>query len=452
VKAKKCLVIGYFIVVSFIFLWTASQLWAAPVNLAPAGPVTPVTFAGKFIDPPSNRLVLDFKGVEATLLPAFVTPVSDIGKAAATALYVHAYETGDYFLLTGYKKSLDAEFICDLFNAVFPMSALEGLSLDVYYGYTLDDGTLRYSAYRIVLVRSFKDISYVTDNPQERQKLDVYYPEGIAHPTVLMFVSGGAWRQGDKELYEELARTFSGFYGYTTVVVNYRLSNPEDGAAVHPDHVEDVASAFAWVKRQIPSYGGDPLSTYIFGQSAGAHLVSLLCTDDRYLKAHGLGLSDIRAAVSMSGVYNLYDFTRYPMNPLGLTMEEILMYKAMLLEAFGGWDQPTMDAASPWQFINKNQPPMLVISTENDMPGFEKEAENFFGFVQGSGLGVCLERSKILLSDYSAATWAAATAMAAAEPVVSKYVGHYAEMVAINTTEYNSRPTRLVVDFIAAHQ
>ena len=449
-KTKRYSVIG--IILAVLSICPAfSMLWAAPVNLAPVGPVTPVTYNGTFVNPADNRLVLDFKDVEVTLLPAFVTPKSDIGQAAATVLYIHAYETGAYVLMTGYTEALGSNFVCDIFDEVFPMSALENLSFDVYYGYTLADGTLRYSAYRVILIRSFKDIAYIADNPQERQKLDVYYPEGIAHPTVLMFVAGGAWRQGDKELYEELARTFSGFYGYTTVVINYRLSNPDDGAAVHPDHIEDVASAYAWLKGHIASYGGNPQLAYIFGQSAGAHLVSLLCTDDKYLKAHGLALSDIRAAVSMSGVYNLYDFSKYPMNPLGLTAEEVLMYKVMLMDAFGGWDQSTLDAASPWRFVNRNQPPMLVISTENDMPGFEKEAGNFVDYVQGSELGVSVEIAKLLLSDYSAETWATATAMAEAEPVVSKYVGHYAEMVAINTVEYNSRSTRLVVDFIAAH-
>ena len=439
-----------FVFLSMLF-WPPSQLCASPVNLAPVGPVTPVTFDGNLINPADNRLVLDFQEVDAVLLPAFTTPESDIGKAITAVLYVHVYATGDYFLLTSQKESVESEFVCDLFNTVFPMSTLEGLSFDVYYGYTLDDGTLRYSAYRVTPVRKYKDIAYVEENLQERQRLDVYYPEGTVHPKVLMFVSGGAWRQGDKDLYQELARTFSGYYGYTTVVINYRLSNSDDGAAVHPDHVEDVADAFAWVKRNIASYGGDPGSVYLFGQSAGAHLVSLLSTDDRYLNANGFSLSDIRGTISMSGVYNLYDCTKYPLNPLGLSQEEILMYKAMLLDAFGGWDKTTLDGASPWQFINERQPPMLIISTENDMPGFETEAEKFIAFVQGAGLGVSVERTKIVLSDYSSATWAAATAMAAAEPAVSEYVGHYAEIVAINTVEYNSRSTRLVVDFIAVH-
>ncbi|MBI5591419.1 MAG: alpha/beta hydrolase [Deltaproteobacteria bacterium] len=449
-SGKRFWATGFLFVFLSIFSWMPTQLWASPVNLAPVGPVTPVTF-DDIIDPAGNRLVLDFKEVDAVLLPAFTTPESDIGRAVTAVLYVYFYATGDSLILTGQMESLGSVFVCDLLSAVFPMSSLEGLSFDVYYGYTLDDGTLRYSAYRVTLVRQFEDMSYVAVNPQERQRLDVYYPEGIAHPTVLMFVPGGAWKQGDKDLYKELARTFSGYYGYATVVINYRLSNPDDGAAVHPDHVEDVAAAFAWVKRNIASYGGDPESVYLFGQSAGAHLVSLLSTDDQYLKSNGFSLSDIRGTVSMSGVYNLYDFSKYPMNPLGLSLEDILMYKAMLLNAFGGWDQTTLDGASPWQFINERQPPMLVVSTEDDMPGFEAEADRFIAFVQGAGLGVSLEGSKIALSDYSSATWAAATAMAAAEPAVSDYVGHYAEVVAINTVEYNSRSTRLVVDFVAAH-
>jgi len=152
------------------------------------------------------------------------------------------------------------------------------------------------------------DIQYVTVNPDPsgRQKLDVYYPEGTQNSKVIMFVPGGAWRQGDKSLYTELATTFVRYYGFTVVVINYRLSDSSAGNAVFPDHIEDVSDAFVWVKKNISTYNGDPGQVFLFGQSAGAHLVSLLATNSDYLPK-GYSFSNIKGVISMSGVYNLMD-------------------------------------------------------------------------------------------------------------------------------------------------
>jgi len=87
-----------------------------------------------------------------------------------------------------------------------------------------------------------------------------------------------------KNIYMELGNTFAGFYHFTTVIANYQLST-DPWNAVHPTHVQDVALAFNWVYRNIAEYGGDPDNIYVFGQSAGGHLVSLLATDSTYLQA-----------------------------------------------------------------------------------------------------------------------------------------------------------------------
>ena len=42
---------------------------------------------------------------------------------------------------------------------------------------------------------------------------------------------------------------------------------------------------------------------FLIGYSAGAYLVSLLSTDERYLAAHKLSLRDIRGVVPVSGFY-----------------------------------------------------------------------------------------------------------------------------------------------------
>ena len=206
---------------------------------------------------------------------------------------------------------------------------------------------------KTVQVETFQ---YAQGEPADRYQLDVYYTPGKTGNKVILFVPGGAWRQGDKDLYANLGKTLAGFYDFTVVVTNYRLSNEDGGNAVHPDHIQDVARAFSWVKKNIAAYG-DANRVYLFGQSAGAHLVSLLATDASYLNAVGYGLSDIRAVISMSGVYYLPDLVTFPDNPLGLTAEETVMFKKIMQDAFGGWGDAELVGPSPQVYISPVQPP-----------------------------------------------------------------------------------------------
>ena len=52
------------------------------------------------------------------------------------------------------------------------------------------------------------------------------------------------------------------------VFPNYRLSP----WVKHPEHVKDVARAFAWTNKNIAKYGGDPKRLFVGGHSAGGHL------------------------------------------------------------------------------------------------------------------------------------------------------------------------------------
>lgn len=296
-----------------------------------------------------------------------------------------------------------------------------------------------------------KDIVYVSESPHERNVLDVYRPIGKPGAKVILFLPGGAWRQGDKNIYEELGRTFTEYYGYVVVIANYRLSNDEDGQAVHPDHVNDVAAAFDWTKTHIAQYGGDADKVYVFGQSAGAHLASLLTLDPKYLKDVGRSPSDIKATISMSASYNLYDLVAYPMNPLDLDADTVLMFKVMMQDAFGSWEKDVMDLASPQTYTSPTQRPMLVMYVENDLPGFAQEAQNFTAAVQALIPTPDIEMKYIKKSDISDTSWSAAAQLAAAEPTMAEYVGHYAEVATINTTDFDSQTTLWIVDFIKSH-
>jgi len=201
-------------------------------------------------------------------------------------------------------------------------------------------------------------IAYRTDKQADpiRHKLDIYTPKGAKDFPVLMFVHGGAWKSGNKTMYATLGATFAK-QGIGTVVINYRLTDGNNGVK-HPDHIKDVAAAFAWVHANIGKYGGRNDRIFISGHSAGGHLVSLLATDESYLKEHHLGLDNIRGVMPLSGVY------------------EILPNIRIFDDQFGT-DAQICKAASPINNVKSKHPPFLIIYGDKDLPTIDKMSEAF---------------------------------------------------------------------------
>lgn len=196
-------------------------------------------------------------------------------------------------------------------------------------------------------VEAFPDIAYRTGKgaDPERHTLDVYVPKGVKDFPVLFFVHGGAWKSGNKGMYVPLGHTFAKL-GFGTVVINYRLSP----RAKHPDHIEDVAAAFAWTVANAGKYGGRADRIFVSGHSAGGHLVSLLATDEQYLKAVGRSAADIRGVVAVSGVYEIQP-------------------KVSLFQTVFGKDEAVCRMASPLTHVKGGLPPFLIAYAETEMPG-----------------------------------------------------------------------------------
>ncbi len=202
-------------------------------------------------------------------------------------------------------------------------------------------------------VETIKDVTYYDADGTDtaKHKLDLFLPKGQKDYPVLFFVHGGAWQRGDKDqylgLYGKLGKMFASL-GIGTVVINYRLSP----AVQHPEHIKDVARAFAWTHKNIVRYGGRADEIFVFGHSAGGHLVALLATDNTYLKYVGLGVDAIKGVIGMSGVY------RIPEN---------------IFPRVFGTDPARRKQASPIEHVHPGLPPFLLLYADNDLPGCDKE-------------------------------------------------------------------------------
>ena len=129
--------------------------------------------------------------------------------------------------------------------------------------------------------------------------LDIYLPANPHNAPVVMWVHGGGYAIGDKAYQMADKITLFNEQGWILVSVNYRLSVPDKGAAQYPDHFLDVAAAVAWVRKHIPTYGGDLKRIALLGHSAGADIVSNVAVNPIYLKEYGLEFSAITCAAPL---------------------------------------------------------------------------------------------------------------------------------------------------------
>ena len=207
----------------------------------------------------------------------------------------------------------------------------------------------------------FNDINYTTGTPQNELNLDVYVPNGggILKP-VMIYVHGGSWRAGDK-MQTGYKDEFFTNNDYIFVSVNYRLSpNPIDlldsNRVMFPDHPEDIAKAFKWVFDNIGAYGGDTSKVSIIGHSAGAHLISLVTTDETYLNNEGLQLSQLKCACALdAGAYDIPYYLNTYENPSSRQWNNYV-------NAFGS-DTNTWANASPINHLapNKEIPDFMLV-------------------------------------------------------------------------------------------
>lgn len=168
-----------------------------------------------------------------------------------------------------------------------------------------------------------EDISY---GPLERQSLDIYKADKPkAGAPAIVFIHGGSWTEGSKDIYKFLAEGFTKD-GYDVLVPNYRLY-PE---TKYPGMIEDSAKAVAFAAQQ---YADRPL--VVMGHSAGAYNTLMVMLDPQYAKGAGLELcSRVAGAISLSG-------------PTGIIPLDSEPYITIFPDRFTASDAPLNNVTSP---------------------------------------------------------------------------------------------------------
>ena len=112
-----------------------------------------------------------------------------------------------------------------------------------------------------------KDVRYA--DRSERNVLDIYVPEGVNSPPLVVWIHGGAFLVGDKAQPEGLQAFLD--EGFAVASINYRFANQ----ATWPAQLDDLRSAFTFLHDHADNYGYDGNRIASFGSSAGGHLSAI---------------------------------------------------------------------------------------------------------------------------------------------------------------------------------
>jgi acetyl esterase/lipase len=215
------------------------------------------------------------------------------------------------------------------------------------------DGVTRYDGISYAIVRGVRPLL-----------LDLWVPPSDAPPPVVVWIHGGAWREGDRRylpptmvpdsLFEKAVAA-----GLAIATVDYRLS----GEASFPVQLHDVKAAIRYLRHHAGALGIDASRIGAGGESAGGHLAALAAlTPD----ASGDLEGDLEGDVGVTGPssrlacvvpwYALLDA-----RPLDLDDADDVV--AALL---GGRSAELARRASPAAYVTADAPPFLLIHGDAD--------------------------------------------------------------------------------------
>jgi acetyl esterase/lipase len=234
--------------------------------------------------------------------------------------------------------------------------------------------------------RILRDIEFA-EVDGHKLHLDLYLPEQVAHPALIVWVHGGGWRNGSKD-----NMPLSGIVnkGFAAASVDYRLSP----VARFPAQIHDIKAAIRFLRAKQSEYGYDPDRFVIAGSSAGAHLASLVGVTNGHPELEGrVGghlneSSDVQAIVSYFGASNLTTILSQS-TPHGLRM------RVPALEQFLGArpekNPQVAKLASPVFHVDPGDPPLMLLHGDQDPQMPVNQSIELQGRYRQLGLPVELE-------------------------------------------------------------
>lgn len=198
------------------------------------------------------------------------------------------------------------------------------------------------------------------DHPS--QLLDVWRCKDAAHKPapVLVFVPGGAWIFGRRELQGHSLMAHLARRGWVCLSIQYR-SSPRHR---WPRQMMDVKAAIAWARANVDRFGGDRDFVAVAGCSAGGHmatLAGLTANDPQWQTDLPAGSNtSVDAVVSAYGLYDWVDRSTPERSRFMEFLERVVVQRSQARRP------EVFRAASPMERVHSFAPPFLAVHGTND--------------------------------------------------------------------------------------
>ena len=203
--------------------------------------------------------------------------------------------------------------------------------------------------------------------PTPIEGLDLYAANRPNAP-MMVFIHGGAWRQGEAKNYAFGAETFVRA-GAHYVVLDF--NNVIEAGGNLMVLAGQVRSAVAWVHRNAAQLGGDADRLYVCGQSSGAHLTACVLTTD-WQREFGLPAGILKGGLCSSGMYDL--------KPVRLSVRS----------SYVKFTDEMEQALSPQRYLDRINCPVAVAYGTFETPEFQRQARDFAAALKAAGKPVQL--------------------------------------------------------------
>jgi len=191
--------------------------------------------------------------------------------------------------------------------------------------------------------------------------LDLHLPAGVAHPLLVVYLHGGAWRAGSKSEYPQ----FLVERGYAVASVEFRSSND----ARFPADVQDIKAAIRFLRAKAGEYGYRADRIAISGASSGGHLAALVGTTNGLAQLEGnegeytQESSAVQALVSWYGASDLTTILAQS-TQFGVSVREPAL--RLLLGGLPDEVPELAKLASPVMQVDAHDPPAILLHGDQD--------------------------------------------------------------------------------------
>lgn len=205
-------------------------------------------------------------------------------------------------------------------------------------------------------------------------KYDLYYPETDDKKPIFIYIHGGGFVSGDKDVCKYYCYEYAK-KGYFVANIDYRYAP----SAKHPEQLRDIFKAIEKVLDESQKYNLDKEKIVVGGESAGAYFSAFTASISRKHEYYDNFQIDFKyrdyfrvsACVLICGLYSLKDTLYYKFSFMSSYIRALTGKKVKDMLVLN--DESFFDFYSPLSVVDENFAPSVIIHATRDSLKLESE-------------------------------------------------------------------------------